>query len=71
MLKSIDLTKTKELIKVIKENLSIIILLPTVLGGIWQTLELISIDLSFLRFFSVTQLVSDGIVALSLLTFFF
>lgn len=57
--------------KKIKNNLAIIILIPTILGGIWQTFELFFIDLSFIRFFSPTQLISDGIVILSILSILF
>ncbi len=46
----------KEKIEFIKSNLALIILVPTMLGGIWQLLELINISLSFIRFFSVSQL---------------
>lgn len=56
--------------KLIKDNLTLIILIPTVIGGIWQTLELLFIDLSFVRFFSPTQLVSDGLVILSIIGVF-
>jgi hypothetical protein len=55
--------------KKIKENLSIIILFPALLGSIWQIIELSRISTSFIRFFSVSQLVADG--ALILFLFFF
>lgn len=45
----------------IKDNLSMIVLLPTLLGGAWQLFELSSISTSFVRFFSVGQLIGDGI----------
>jgi hypothetical protein len=48
--------------KFVKDNLSIIIIVPTLLGGIWQLLELARISVSFMRFFSVTQLIPDGIL---------
>lgn len=48
--------------KWIKENLSMIILIPTVAGGLWQILELAWIGTPYIRFFSVTQLVSDGLL---------
>lgn len=51
-------------LKVIKDNFEFIILLPPLVGGIWQIIELSSISLSFIRFFSVTQLVADGILIL-------
>lgn len=53
----------------IKENLSLIVLIPSVIGGLWQILELLTIGLSYVRFFSLTQLVSDGItIGIVLLT---
>jgi hypothetical protein len=50
-----------------KDNLNILILVPTILGGIWQLLELSSISTSFIRFFSLSQLVADGILILFIL----
>lgn len=56
----------------IKENLSLIVLIPSVIGGLWQILELLTIGLSYVRFFSLTQLVSDGItIGIVLLTLLF
>ena len=55
----------------IKDNLNIIILCPTVVGGIWQLMELSSISTSFIRFFSISQLVSDGILILFLVAIFY
>ena len=49
-------------IKFIKEYLSFILIIPTFLGGIWQIIELSSISISFIRFFSVTQLIADGLL---------
>lgn len=46
----------------IKDNLSFLILFPTVCGGIWQLFELIAIGPAYIRFFSISQLVSDGIL---------
>jgi|SaaInlStandDraft_1057018.scaffolds.fasta_scaffold12753_4 hypothetical protein len=57
----------KERIEFIKSNLSLIILAPTILGGIWQLLELINISPSFIRFFSVSQLIPDGLLILFIL----
>ncbi|MFV8366605.1 hypothetical protein [Flavobacterium sp. XS1P27] len=55
----------------VKNNLSIILLVPTILGGIWQLLELSSMSTSFIRFFSLSQLVADGILILFVLTIFY
>ena len=51
-------------INIIKDNLSIIVLLPTFVGGTWQLFELSSISTSFIRFFSVGQLIGDGVLIL-------
>jgi|TARA_B110000240_G_C13314831_1_gene374418 hypothetical protein len=57
----------KEKIEFIKSNLALIILVPTMLGGIWQLLELLNISPSFIRFFSVSQLIPDGLLILFIL----
>lgn len=53
----------------IKDNLTFIILIPTILGGIWQIWELSNVSVGFIRFFSISQLVSDGLLILFLLFF--
>lgn len=53
-----------------KEILPFLILIPTLIGGTWQALELMSIDPAFIRFFSVSQLIPDGILVLSIVVFF-
>ncbi|NDI97479.1 hypothetical protein GWA97_00095 [Flavobacterium sp. LaA7.5] len=63
--------KIKYLYKNLKENLNTLILLPTILGGLWQLIELSSISTSFIRFFSITQLISDGLLILFFLTIIF
>ena len=55
----------------LKYNLSLIILVPTVLGGIWQLFELSSISISYIHFFSITQLVPDGLTILVFLFILF
>ena len=62
--------RVKKVLDYIKENINILILIPTVLGGFWQLLELVRIEISFIRFFSLTQVVSDGLVVLFLLLIF-
>jgi hypothetical protein len=52
----------------IKDNIGMIILVPTVLGGLWQIIELARIGIPFIRFFSVSQLVSDGLLLLFIFT---
>lgn len=51
-----------------KSNIQYIILIPTILGGLWQLLELSSISISFIRFFSVSQLIADGLLILFVLS---
>ncbi len=53
----------------ISKNLQLFIVTPTILGGIWQLIELLFLSPSFVRFFSVTQLIADGILILLLLSF--
>lgn len=65
--------EVKTVIKEIKFYLPILLIIPPVLGGLWQLLELFRIDPSFVRFFSVTQLLPDGLlmlpIVISLLSF--
>jgi hypothetical protein len=58
----------KKLYNNIKDNLPMIALVPTILGGIWQLYKLGSISVSMISFFSVSQLISDGIIILLYLT---
>ncbi|MCK6608557.1 MAG: hypothetical protein L6Q46_09715 [Flavobacterium sp.] len=48
---------------------SLIISIPPLLGAIWQLIELSKMSLSYIRFFSVSQLVADGILMLIILGF--
>jgi hypothetical protein len=48
----------------LKENLTMFAVIPTVLGGIWQMTKLLSLSTNMMRFFSITQLISDGILVL-------
>lgn len=57
----------KEIAKEIKDFLPLVLLLPPILGGLWQVIELCKIDPAFIRFFSSTQLLSDGILMLLIL----
>ena len=58
-------------IEFIKSNLNLIILIPTILGGLWQLFELSSISISFIRFFSVSQIIPDGILLLTFISIIF
>jgi len=51
----------------IKNNLAIILLFPALLGGLWQLIELSKMSISFIRFFSPTQLLPDGLLILFML----
>jgi len=53
----------------LKENLTMIAIIPTVLGGIWQLSILSSISSNLVRFFSISQLISDGILVLGFFIF--
>ncbi|WP_299221910.1 hypothetical protein [uncultured Psychrobacter sp.] len=61
----------KDRIKWIFDNISVILLLPSFLGAVWQILELSSINVAYIRFFSVTQIPFDGILILFLLIVMF
>lgn len=52
----------------VKDYISIIILVPAFIGGIWQLLELMSISMPYVRFFSISQIVPDGILILIFLS---
>lgn len=56
--------KLKTIIDFLKENLSILIVVPAFIGGLWQALELMNISYSYIRFFSISQIVPDGILIL-------
>ena len=51
----------------IKNNLAVILLFPALLGGLWQLIELSKMSISFIRFFSPTQLLPDGLLILFIL----
>lgn len=60
----------KSPLKFLKNNLNLIVILPAVLGGLWQVIELSRISFSFIRFFSVSQIVPDGLLILLFLIIF-
>lgn len=62
--------KWKPLLKLLKENFGLILFFIYGLGAFIQVLELSRIDLSYLRFFSVTQLASDGALVFVTLAIF-
>ncbi len=57
----------RKIIEYIKEHLSVIIIVPAFVGGLWQSIELMSISIPYLRFFSISQIVPDGILILVLI----
>ena len=54
----------KKILGKINEYLGLFIVVPAVLGGLWQILELSYLSPSFIRFFSVTQVASDGLLVM-------
>ncbi|MBO6881444.1 hypothetical protein [Winogradskyella sp.] len=51
----------------VKDNLTMILLVPTFIGGIWQVFSLLNLGFEYVRFFSVTQLVADGLLMIILI----
>lgn len=56
--------KINKVVDFIKENLSLIVVVPAFIGGLWQSIELMSISTPYIRFFSVSQIIPDGILIL-------
>mgnify|MGYP006199785449 CR=1 FL=1 len=50
--------------------LSLLVAIPPLFGAIWQLIELSKLSLSYIRFFSISQLVADGTLVLIILVFF-
>lgn len=48
----------------IKNNVVMLALIPSLLGGIWQLVKLAEISPNMIRFFSISQLISDGLLIL-------
>ena len=59
--------KLKSLLEHLKDNLSVLIIIPAFIGGLWQALELMSISIQYIRFFSISQIVPDGILIIMLI----
>lgn len=71
-----DLVKTKQTflnkeISWLIDNLTVVLLLPSLLGAIWQLFELSRIHISYIRFFSLSQIPVDGALILSLVFIFY
>lgn len=60
----------KKYLDLIKENFNLIVAIPPILGALWQITELSRLSLSYIRFFSISQLVADGVLILILLLVF-
>ncbi|GAA3776664.1 hypothetical protein [Flavobacterium ginsengiterrae] len=60
----IFLTEVKCIGTFIKKNLSVLIIIPAFIGGAWQAFELMNISVPYIRFFSISQIVPDGLVIL-------
>ena len=61
----------EDAIRKIKDYLPLIALVPLLIGGFWQLVELASISSSYIRFFSVTQQLADGLLILFIFTLFY
>lgn len=63
-----------ETLAYIKNNISFIVIIPSVLGGLGQLLRLFLIEPEMIRFFSVSQVVPDGLAIIlitAILSFFY
>lgn len=61
----------KDYMKWALQNISLVLLVPSFLGAVWQILELSSINIAYIRFFSISQIPIDGTLVLSLLILLF
>ncbi|WP_336034699.1 hypothetical protein [Acinetobacter bereziniae] len=53
----------KKILDVLKEYLSIIVLIPAIIGGMYQIINIIyNVGFSYVRYFSVAQVIPDGIL---------
>ncbi len=67
-----DTKKTiNDYIEWIFSHISIVVLIPSFLGAVWQILELSRINVAYIRFFSISQIPIDGTLILFLLIFLF
>lgn len=57
-------------IRYLSKHHSLVLLIPALLGGIWQIIELSQMSFSYVRFFSPSQVLADGLLILTLLIFF-
>jgi preprotein translocase subunit SecG len=57
----------KKYLAFLKDNFNILVSIPPFLGAFWQLIELSKISFSYIRFFSISQLIADGALFLILL----
>lgn len=57
-------------IRYLSKHLSLVLLIPALLGGVWQIIELSQMSFAYVRFFSPSQVLADGLLLLILLIFF-
>lgn len=60
----------KKTLSVIRDYPKQILLLPTLLGGFWQLMALSFISIEYVRFFSISQLVADGLLIIFFISVF-
>lgn len=61
--------KLLEKINLHSSSISALVIIPILIGGIWQVASLSSISLFYLRFFSASQMIADGLIVI-VITFF-
>lgn len=64
MKKNFDTLLANSLLTFLKEYFTIMLFLPTLLGGLRQLYQLVSLSPSLIQFFSISQLLIDGILIL-------
>jgi hypothetical protein len=52
----------KDILKYLKESPTFILLFITTLGGVWQLIQLSKISITYIRFFSISQVIPDGLI---------
>ncbi len=65
--KRVKTNRLNKLYFMVKNNLAMILLIPTLAGGIWQILSLLNLGFEYVRFFSASQLVADGLLMIILI----
>lgn len=68
--KKFEAINLKQFFSFLNENISVILFTISGLGALKQVFELVSIHLSYLKFFSVSQLVADGALVLFVIVTF-